>query len=71
MINPTTQISLTSFCIDNCYNLTLDVNIQWKIYYGIVNSTNNIIQWILFDNLAQYTNIYLFSKLFNIFLSFI
>ena len=45
MINPTTQIALKSFCIDNCYNST--TNITWNIYYG---TTNNFVEWRMLEN---------------------
>jgi hypothetical protein len=42
LINPNTQISLYSYCLDNC---SLDKTIQWNIYQGIMNFSTNITQW--------------------------
>jgi hypothetical protein len=63
IINPTTQIALTSICIDNCSST---VNIKWNIYYGLVNLTNGFIQWTILENTTQYINNWIFGKLFNI-----
>lgn len=63
IINPTTQIALTSFCIDNCLNLSSNINIKWNIYYGIFNLTNHFFQWILFENQTQYINNWIYGKL--------
>jgi hypothetical protein len=62
MINPTTQIALTSFCIDNCYNLSSNPLIEWNIYYGISNLTNKITQWTMLDNKTQYMDSWFFGK---------
>ena len=69
-INPTTQIALTSFCIDNCYNLSSIINIKWNVYYGIENLTSNIIQWEILENTTQYINTWIFGKSFLINLCF-
>jgi hypothetical protein len=66
IINPTTQIALTSICIDNCLNLSSPVNIKWNIYYGLVNLTNDFIQWTILENKIQYINNWIFGKLFTI-----
>jgi hypothetical protein len=46
-INPSTQIALFSYCIDNCPSI---VNITWIIYQGLMNSSSRIIQWIPFKS---------------------
>jgi hypothetical protein len=46
LINPNTQISLYSYCLDNC---SLDKTIQWNIYQGIMNFSTNITQWTQFN----------------------
>jgi hypothetical protein len=66
LINPTTQVALNSFCLDNCFNLTSNIIIDWNIYYGLVNLTNNFIQWTMLENKTQYINNWIFGKLFNI-----
>jgi hypothetical protein len=42
LINPTTQISLFSYCLDNCPS---NKTIHWNIYQGIMNPSTNITQW--------------------------
>jgi hypothetical protein len=66
LINPTTQIALTSFCIDNCQS---NINIEWNIYYGIVNSTYEIIEWNIFKNKTQYINTGIFGKIIYLLIS--
>ncbi|UJR10866.1 hypothetical protein I4U23_015053 [Adineta vaga] len=65
MVNPTTQIGLTSFCIDNCNNFTSSISIEWNIYYGTINQTNNTVQWIKFQNKTQYINTLFFGMYSN------
>jgi hypothetical protein len=64
ILNPTTQVSLNSFCIDNCHNSSSYISIQWNIYYGLVSLTNNSIQWTMLENTTQYANNWIFGKLF-------
>ncbi|CAF4570593.1 unnamed protein product [Rotaria sp. Silwood1] len=53
-INPTTQALLTSYCIDNCDNIT-DIVIQWNVYHGFTTGyPNNDMQWILYTNMSAY-----------------
>ena len=66
IINPTTQIALTSFCIDNCLNLSSNLYVEWNIYYGTFNSTNNFVQWTMLENQTQYINTWIFGKSFII-----
>ena len=61
ILNPTTQIALTSFCIDNCFNSSSNVDTQWNIYYGILNVTNNLVEWRLLENQTQYINKWIFG----------
>jgi hypothetical protein len=42
LINPTTQVSLYSNCLDNCSS---DKTIHWNIYQGIINLSTNITEW--------------------------
>ena len=59
LINPTTQIALKSFCIENCLNSTS--NIWWKIYFG---TNNNFIDWTILENTTQYIDQWIFGKRF-------
>ena len=63
MINPTTQLELTSFCITNCNFSLSNTLIKWNIYYEMTNvSSSNITQWVLFNNLTNYYNTWIFGK---------
>jgi len=62
-INPTTQVALFSACLNNC---TTVENITWNIYHGSINSSSNITQWTLFNQMNSYRNIWFFGK--NIYL---
>ncbi len=46
LINPNTQVSLFSYCLDNC---SLDKTIQWNIYQGKMNLSTGITQWTRFN----------------------
>ena len=59
LINPTTQVALFSLCIGHCPQV---VNIQWSIYSGIINSTSQMVQWTLFNQINQYQNIWVFGN---------
>jgi hypothetical protein len=65
IINPTTQIALTLFCLDNCYNSSSNINIQWNIYYGLDNLTNNFLQSDILENTTEYVNNWICGKLFR------
>ncbi|UJR16862.1 hypothetical protein I4U23_003760 [Adineta vaga] len=58
LVNPTTQVALYSFCVENC---SMIQNIQWTIYYGIRNSSSNVTQWNLFNQTNSYANIWFFG----------
>jgi len=58
LINPTTQLSLFSICIGTCTNIE---NIQWNIYQGLRNSSSNLTEWILFNEMISYENIWFFG----------
>jgi hypothetical protein len=70
IINPTTQIALTSFCMDTCDNVSSNTTIEWNIYYGIFNLTNNIVQWTILENTTQFVNNGIFGKSYYIDLCF-
>ena len=59
LVNPTTQVALFSRCIGNCTNVQ---NIQWNVYQGISNSSSNTTQWILFNQINFYDNIWFFGR---------
>jgi len=46
-------------CIGSCINLQ---NITWNIYQGSPNSSSNITEWILFNQMILYQNIWFFGK---------
>ncbi|UJR17142.1 hypothetical protein I4U23_004038 [Adineta vaga] len=58
LVNPTTQVALYSFCIENCSTVQ---NIQWRIYYGQRNASSNVTEWILFNKTNIYANIWFFG----------
>jgi hypothetical protein len=58
-INPTTQVALFSACLNNC---TTVENITWNIYQGSLNSSSNITQWTLFNQMNSYRDIWFFGK---------
>lgn len=46
LINPTTQVALFSFCLDNCSTIK---DIIWHIYQGTENESVDLIQWFRFN----------------------
>ncbi|CAF1191151.1 unnamed protein product [Adineta steineri] len=58
LVNPTTQVALFALCIGNCTNIR---NITWNIYQGSLNSSSNVTQWILFNQMTAYQNIWFFG----------
>ena len=61
LVNPTTQVALFSIAIGD----DLDIeNIQWNIYQGSQNSSSNLTQWILFNQMIYYENIWFFGKFY-------
>jgi hypothetical protein len=65
LLNPTTQVALFSICVGNCTTIQ---NITWNIYQGSMNSSSNITQWTLFNQII-YQNIWFFGRIFLIFFS--
>jgi hypothetical protein len=59
LVNPTTQIALTSFCVDQCNS---SISKIWNILSGSMNSTTQTIEWTPFDNITQYKNIWFFGE---------
>jgi hypothetical protein len=62
LVNPTTQVALFAQCVGNCTTLQ---NITWNIYQGSINSSSNISQWILYNQINQYQNIWFFGKFYR------
>ncbi|CAF0892553.1 unnamed protein product, partial [Adineta ricciae] len=59
LVNPTTQVALFSFCADNCQNTEI---ITWNVYQGSVNISSNVTQWVLFNQMSAYENIWFFGR---------
>jgi hypothetical protein len=59
LVNPTTQVALFALCLGNCTDIR---NITWNIYQGLLNSSTNVTQWILFNQTNAYQNIWFFGK---------
>jgi hypothetical protein len=59
LVNPTTQVALFALCIGDC---TIIQNITWNIYEGSMNSSSNVAEWVLFNQINQYQNIWFFGK---------
>ncbi|CAF1302442.1 unnamed protein product [Adineta ricciae] len=59
LVNPTTQVALFSFCVDNCQNTEI---ITWNVYQGSVNISSNVTQWVLFNQMSAYENIWFFGR---------
>ncbi|UJR08126.1 hypothetical protein I4U23_012402 [Adineta vaga] len=63
LLNPTTQVALTSFCTGTCANLQY---MQWNIYQGSNNSSSlNSTKWTLFNSSISYENIWFFGRYTN------
>ena len=58
LVNPTTQVALFALCIGNC---TIIHYITWKIYIGSMNQSSNDTEWILFNQMTAYNNIWFFG----------
>ncbi|CAF1090184.1 unnamed protein product [Adineta ricciae] len=59
LVNPSTQIALYAECIDTC---DIQENITWNIYYGEINSSSNATQWMLFNQMNLYDNIWFYGR---------
>lgn len=59
LLNPTTQLF---FWYSKCYPNCSSVNgIKWKIYFGLINSSLNILQWIPFNPTLPYENLWFYG----------
>lgn len=59
LVNPTTQVALFVLCLGSCVNIR---QITWNIYQGSMNTSTNISQWIRFEQMITYRNIWFFGK---------
>ncbi len=59
LLNPTTQVALFAVCIGLCTNIQ---NIRWNIYQGSDNSSSNGTEWILFNGMILYENVWFFGN---------
>ena len=59
-VNPTTQVSLYSFCLGNC---STPLNMTWNIYQGHTNVSSNVTQWLLLNSIQSYENIWFFGNI--------
>ncbi|CAF0859705.1 unnamed protein product [Rotaria sordida] len=58
LVNPSTQVALYAICVGICINIE---NIRWNVYQGSINSSTNRTQWILFNQMISYENIWFFG----------
>ena len=58
-VNPTTQVALFALCLGRCVNIQ---NITWNLYQGVMNTSTNISQWIRYNQMIAYENIWFFGK---------
>lgn len=58
LVNPTTQVALFTICIGACANI---LSIEWNIYQSSDNSSATT-QWVLFNQMDSYENIWFFGK---------
>jgi hypothetical protein len=68
LVNPTTQVALFSICPDNCTSIQ---SITWNVYQGFKNGSSTILQWIHFNQMITYQNIWFFGNNFILFELFI
>ena len=57
-----TQLALVSLCLHHC---SFIVNVRWNVYQGSINSSTNIIQWRLLDQMIIHEDHYLFGRDFS------
>jgi hypothetical protein len=58
LLNPTTQVALFTVCVGSCNDIQ---NIKWNVYQGSTNSSANVTEWILFDQMIAYENIWFYG----------
>ena len=58
-VNPTTQIALFSFCVNECPK---EKKLIWNIYFGRINSTQNYTKWILFEQMTNFEDVWFFGR---------
>ncbi|CAF0742236.1 unnamed protein product [Didymodactylos carnosus] len=61
-INPTTQVILTSTCVDGC-SIAEDIKISWSVYQGFVTDyPNTDVKWVLYSNMTQYLETWFYGE---------
>lgn len=60
LVNPTTQVSLFSYCVGTCSRIE---NITWNVYQGSNNASANVTQWTLFPHVQLHQNSWFFGTL--------
>jgi hypothetical protein len=61
-INPTTQVALFALCLGQCSS---QQNITWNVYQGSMNTSSNITQWILFNQMNIWRDLWFFGTFFH------
>ena len=61
-VNPTTQVALFSACQSACTTIN---NVTWRIYEGVMDLPNQLVQWTLSSQMSQKENIWFFGQLFT------
>ena len=58
-VNPTTQVALFALCLGKCVNIQ---NITWNLYQGVMSTSTNTSQWIRYNQMITYENIWFFGN---------
>ena len=58
-VNPNTQVSLMSICIDQCPAIE---SIEWRVFSGSQVTATDLVQWTLFNRTNDYENRWFFGK---------
>ena len=61
-INPTTQVALFALCLGQCSSQR---NITWNVYRGSMNTTSNVTQWTLFNQMNVWRDLWFFGTVFH------
>ena len=61
LINPTTQVALFALCLGQCSSQR---NISWNVYQGSINTSSNIPQWTLFNQINIWRDLWFFGRSF-------
>jgi hypothetical protein len=58
-VNPNTQVSLMSICMDECPSIDY---IQWMVFSGSQVTARDFVQWTLFNQTDDYENVWFFGR---------